>query len=119
MTMFILALLLILVAAPLLITMKNPARIFEYPFFMAFAFAAFIVPQAVVLIRFPGFVEDGSVIAMLIMCCLCIGRVLSGILIGPECGHVEFTSKPLDMSRLFRVGILFTAVAYAMGASYP
>jgi len=108
-------LLIMLVAVPLAITIKKPVRIFEYPFFMAFAFAAFIVPQAFALIRFPGVVEQSSVTAVLLMSCFCMAACFLGYLFAPSALMLNWTSRPIDMQRLFRVGIVFIALAYAMG----
>jgi len=114
MASFFFVLLLALAGAPLAMTMKKPARIFEYPFFMAFAFAAFIVPQALALIRFPGFVEDGSVTAVLIMACFCLISCFLGYQLAPSAVMLNLTSRPIDMNRLFRAGILFIALGYTM-----
>jgi len=106
--------LLALVGVPLAMTMKKPARIFEYPFFMAFAFAMFIVPQAFALIRFPGFVEEGSVTAVLAMSCFSMTACFLGYQLAPSAAMLHLTSRPVDMKRLFRVGIVFVAMGYSM-----
>ena len=106
--------LLVLVGVPLAMTMQKPARIFEYPFFMAFTFAAFIVPQAFALIRFPGFVEDGSVTAVLAMSCSCLISCFLGYQLAPSAVMLNLTSRPIDMKRLFRGGVLFIALGYSM-----
>jgi len=107
--------LIMLVAAPLAMTMKKPPRIFEYPFFMAFAFAAFVVPQAFSLIRFPGFVEQSSVTAVLTMSCLCMAACFLGYQLAPSALMLRWTSRPIDMPRLFRAGVVFIALGYMMG----
>jgi hypothetical protein len=107
--------LLVLVAVPLAMTLKRPARIFEYPFFMAFAFASFVVPQAFSLIRFPGFVEEKSVTAVLLMSCFCMIACFLGYQLTPSALMQRWTSRPVDMNRLFRVGVVFIALGYAMG----
>lgn len=114
MASFFLIVLLLLAAVPLGMAMKKPARIFEYPFFMAFAFAAFIVPQAYSLIRFPGFVDDSSVIAVMLMSCLCLSACFVGYQFAPSGLMVRWTSRPIDMKRLLHAGILFIACGYAM-----
>jgi len=95
-------------------TIKQPARIFEYPFFMAFAFAAFIVPQAFSLIRFPGFVEEKSVTAIVLMSCFCLTACFLGYQLAPSALMQRWASRSIDMGRLLRVGILFIALGYAM-----
>src|SRR5437879_3014099 len=92
--------LLVLVAVPLAMTLKRPARIFEYPFFMAFAFAAYIVPQAFSLIRFPGVVEEKSVTAVLLMSCLCLVACFLGYQLAPSAVMQRWTSRPIDINRL-------------------
>ena len=60
-----------LVTSPLAMAIRNPKRILEYPCFMAFAFAVFIVPQAYSLDLFPGAVEVTSVTAVLATRTIC------------------------------------------------
>jgi hypothetical protein len=103
-----------LVTAPLLLALKKPVLIFEYPFFMAFAFAAFILPQAYSLIRFPGAVQDTSVNAVLLMCCLCMAACLVGYQLAPSAAMIRWATRPINMQRLFRVGVIFVALSYAM-----
>ena len=95
-------------------TMKKPILIFEYPYFMAFAFAAFIVPQAYSLIRFPGVVQDASVDAVLLMSCLCMLACVLGYQLAPSAAMTRWATRPVDLQKLFHVGLLFVAVAYWM-----
>jgi hypothetical protein len=103
-----------LVAVPLAMTIKKPACIFEYPFFMAFAFAVFIVPQAFSLIRFPGFVEQSSVDAVLLMACLCLIASFLGYQMAPSAFMLHWASRPVNMQRLLRAGLCFIVFAYLM-----
>jgi hypothetical protein len=104
-----------LVTLPLAMTLKKPTLIFEYPYFMAFAFAAFILPQAYSLIRFPGEVQEASVDAVLLMSCLCMAACLLGYQLAPSAAMTRWATRPIEMQRLFRVGVFFVALAYLMG----
>jgi len=110
--------LIVLVAAPLASMITRPARIFEYPFFMAYAFAVFIVPQAFSLLRFPGAVESEAVENVLIMSCLCLGACLFGYLFAPNTIVKLWATRRVDRARLLHVAAVFIAVGYAMGALF-
>lgn len=103
-----------LVAVPLTMAVHTPARIFEYPFFMAFTFAVFIVPQAYSLIRFPGFVEQSSVDGVLFMACLCLIACFFGYQMAPSAIVLRWASRPVNMDRLLRAGLAFIALACLM-----
>ena len=109
-----LVILIALVAVPLGMTLTRPTRIFEYPFFMAFAFAVFILPQAFSLIRFPGAVEDSSVDAVLLMSLLCMAACFVGYRWTAGSIMMRWATHSVDLRRLFHVGVLFIAVGYAM-----
>src|ERR1700691_4151645 len=100
--------LLILTGVPLAMTIQKPVRIFEYPYFMAFTFAAFIMPQTLALIRFPGDVENESVEAVLLMACLCLAACFVGYRFRPSALIMRWTNRSTDMERLFHIGLLFT-----------
>src|ERR1035437_5769404 len=78
MTWFYFWMLVILVGTTLVVTLFKPEKIYEYPFFMAAAFAVFIVPQAVSLIRFPGGAQPEWIANALLMSCLCFGACWLG-----------------------------------------
>lgn len=106
-----------LVAMPLAATLKRPVLSFEYPAFMAFAFAAFILPQAISLMRFPGSVQDESVTAVLTMACLCMGCCLAGYRLAPSRMAIRLASRPIDPERFFHVGIVFIVIGLAATAT--
>src|SRR5882672_9938449 len=105
-------LLVALVAWPLLMAFKHPNRMFEYPAIIAFAFGAFIIPQAISLIRFPGQVEVKSVNAVLLMACLCMACAIAGYRLAPNAQLRRWFSRPADVGKLFHVGLLFTGCGY-------
>jgi hypothetical protein len=97
----------VLVALPLTATLRRPALIFEYPFFMAFTFAAFILPQSISLMRFPGYVQDESVAAVLLMSVLCMAACLLGYRLAPSQLAIHLASRPMDLNKLFHAGVVF------------
>jgi hypothetical protein len=111
-----LVILVALAGVPLAMTIQRPVRIFEYPFFMAFAFAVFIVPQAFSLIRFSGDVEDSSVDAVLLMSCLCLTACFVGYRLPLGSMTMRWTTRAVDLKRLFQVGLVFIAISYAAGS---
>jgi hypothetical protein len=90
----------------------QPRRMFEFPAFMTFAFAAFILPQAISLVRFPGEVEVRSVTAVLIMSVLCLVCGWLGYFARPNATLLNWTARPVDMARLFHVGLAFSAISF-------
>ena len=112
MTQFYFWLFVLLAAGAVGYALWKPARMFEYPAFMGFAFAAFLLPQAVSLMRFPGGVQGESVQAVLLMGCLCLGAVLLGYLLRPNLMLVAWTARAMDMRKLFHVGLAFVAISY-------
>lgn len=104
-----------LVAWPLITVIKERKRMFEYPAIIAFAFGAFIVPQAISLIRFPGQLEESSVDAVLFMGCLCMACAILGYRLSPNAQLRRFFSRPADMNKLFHVGLFFTCCGLYFG----
>jgi hypothetical protein len=90
----------------------KPARIFEYPYFMAITMAIFILPQAVSLIRFPGPAPETAIRSVLLMSCLCLGASVVGYLLKPIPFIMRSVVRPLSFNRLFHVGILFIACGF-------
>src|SRR4051794_15005907 len=78
--------LIVLASLPLLRVLARPERIYEYPYFMAAAFAIFIVPQAVSLVRFPGAAPESAVRNVLLVSCLCLASCLVGHRLWPWSG---------------------------------
>ena len=83
----------------------KPARIFEYPYFMAGVFAVFIVPQAYSLMLFPGGVRASSVEDVLLVTCLCLGAGILGYQAPIYSRGFQFLIRPLDPNRLFHFGL--------------
>lgn len=112
----LLLLLLGLVAIPLVTTIQRPARIFEFPAFMAFTFAVFVLPQAVSLISFPGDIDAESVSAVLAMCCLCMFACIAGYRLAPSRLMVHWASRRIDLGKLFHAGVVFAVTGLGMRA---
>lgn len=91
---------------------RKPARIFEYPQFMATVFAVFILPQAVSLTRFPGTTPAGAIETVLLMCVLCLGMCLAGYLVRPSKSALPYLTLPVNAPRLFIGGLVFVACGY-------
>ena len=108
----------VLTTALIAASLARPARIFEYPYFMAFAFAVFIAPQAWVLTRFPGGVKDSAVEDVFLMASLCIAACYLGYQIAPNKAIVRWASRPIDTQRLFHIGVIYTAIALALSARF-
>jgi hypothetical protein len=83
----------------------KPARIFEYPYFMAGVFAVFILPQAYSLMLFPGGVRISSITDVFLVTCLCLGAGLLGYQAPVYSRGFQFLIRPLDPARLFHFGL--------------
>lgn len=100
---FLYLLILVIIGTLVPVTWK-PARIFEYPFFIAAVFAVFIVPQAISLVHFKGQVTEEDVTMVLLMSILCMTMAILGYRLPPSKGIVTFFSRPADPDRLLQVG---------------
>jgi hypothetical protein len=107
-----------LVAAPIARMLVRPEKGCEFPCFMAAAFAVFILPQALSLVRFPGGVSAESVEAALLMSCLCLAACLAGYQAGPVRAIVERTSRPADPDRLFAAGLALMGAGFVFDWHY-
>src|SRR6266850_1026832 len=112
MTLFYFIMLLGLVSVPVIRMLFRPEKTFEYPYFMATAFAVFILPQAFSLMRFPGGVAEQSVEDVLLMSVLCLAACMVGYKIAPEYALVRRARSRVEAGRLFHAGILFTSLGY-------
>lgn len=90
----------------------RPSRMYEFPAFMTLAFGAFILPQAISLLRFPGEVSEEAVDTVLLMTCVCLGACFLGYRLKPNVALLRWTQRPVDLGRLFHVGLFFIAVSY-------
>ena len=87
----------------------QPARMYQYPYFMAAAFAVFLFPQAVSLIRDPGIAVDG-VEPVLLMANLCLIMVYVSSLFPTVRGVVKATTVELSETRLLQAGFALTVI---------
>lgn len=101
-----------LVLASLTMVMLQPARIFEYPYFMAATFGGFILPQGISLLRFPGDAPAEAVTMVMLTSCLCLGACWLGYLLPVNRLIAYHTSRPVNHQRLFDVGVVFVLIAY-------
>lgn len=93
-------------------TIRKPTCIFEYPQFMAAVFLAFIVPQAVSLLRFPGSTPAGALTSVLLMCCLCAAMCWAGYRVRLKPRALRLLNHQADPARLFIGGLVFVACGY-------
>lgn len=100
-----------LLIAILSVALYKPEKIYEYPYFMAVAFASFVLPQAISLIRFPGGVRDDGVADVLLMTCLCLGACWVGYQIRPLKFFQEKLVLPVNPDRMFHGGIVFIIIS--------
>jgi len=88
----------------------RPRLIYEFPYFMAGTFIAFILPQAFALYRN----EWGGVYLenTLLMCCLCLAACWLGYLPRPYPSFAEKLDVPVNSSRFLHGGIVLVLVGY-------
>src|SRR5882762_4820526 len=84
-----------------------PKRFYEYPYFMAAPFVAFIVPQAFSLVRFPFGTKPEAIDTVLLMTLLCVVACILGYRAPVNRWIVEKSQIPVDDRRLFRWGVFF------------
>ncbi len=87
----------------------QPARMYQYPYFMAAAFAVFLFPQAVSLIQDPGAAADG-VEPVLLMANLCLIMVYLSSIFPTIKGVVRNTTIELSERRLLQAGVALTVI---------
>ena len=100
------------------ITKKD--RVYQYPFFMGFAFVSFILPQAAALIKNFGSVPERSVQQVLIMSCLCAGMCWLGYQLPLPSAWIGQSNWHLDRKRLkigafiyVCIGLIFWILVYS------
>ena len=85
-------------------------RIFEYPFFMAFAFAGFVVPQAYGLLT-GGFAPDDWVADTMLVTVLCLGACWIGYAkTTPKAAILQKLNFDIAPGRLAVAGVVFSAI---------
>lgn len=87
--------------------LASPARMYEYPYFMAAVFAAFVVPQAISLKRFPLGATPESIDAVLLMTLLCVLASVIGYRAAANRWIIERVHVPVNDRKLFHFGVLF------------
>ena len=92
-----------MVLSLLAVVMVRPARIFEYPYFMAATMFGFILPQGISLLRFPGEATEDGITNVLLMSCLCLAACWIGYLLPVNRVIAYHTSRPINNQRLFDV----------------
>ncbi|TLD69943.1 hypothetical protein FEM03_14520 [Phragmitibacter flavus] len=102
-----------------LFVLKSPAKIFEYPYFMAAVMAIFVLPQAYSLILFPGGVNMPEIKDMLLICSLCLWCCAFGYKFAPSVSIIRDISRPVDLDRFLIVGVAFALVGLASGVFLP
>ena len=101
-----------LVGGTLIHGLAKTERFFEYPYFMATAFAVFIIPQAVSLVRFPGAVNEEWLGNTLLMACLCFGMCWFGVPINVSLAEGALVTASMRWRRLFLGSLVFIAISY-------
>lgn len=90
----------------------RPIRVYQYSYFMAAAFAIFILPQAISLLRFPDAAPPSAVEGALFMACLCLGMCLLSGAFPASRWIVRRTTRRLHEDQLFHAGIALIAIGH-------
>lgn len=112
MTWFCFWLLIGVVGILLTLVMVKPARVFEYPYFMAATFGVFILPQAVSLLRFPGDAPESAITSVLLTSCLCVSACWLGYQLPINRRIAYHAARRVNSRRLFDMGVGFIVIAY-------
>jgi len=91
-------------------TVVRPRLIYEFPYFMAGTFIAFILPQAYALYKnaWGGVYLEST----LLMCCLCLAACWFGYLPRAHTGFLQKLNVPVSTSRFLHGGIVLVLVGY-------
>ena len=91
-------------------TVVRPRLIYEFPYFMAGTFIAFILPQAYALYKnqWGGLYLESA----LLMCCLCLAACWFGYLPRAHAGFLQKLNVPMSTSRFLHGGIALVLVGY-------
>ena len=91
-------------------TVVRPRLIYEFPYFMAGTFIAFILPQAYALYKnqWGGLYLEST----LLMCCLCLAARWFGYLPRAHAGFLQKLNVPMSTSRFLHGGIALVLVGY-------
>src|SRR3954463_3550541 len=107
-----LILLTLLLAGILGRALLSPKRIYEYPYFMAAPFVAFILPQAYSLVRYPFGTRPEAIETVLLMTLLCVLACIFGYRAPVNRWIVDKTQIPVDDRRLFYWGVFFVLCGF-------
>ena len=106
--------LLIIVCASLLIWgVVQPARIYQYPFFMSAIFTTFLIPQAFSLVSVPGLASTEAIERVLFFSCLCIAMCWVGYQPKPSLKVLRRLSFEVDENKLARAAFVLAGVGYS------
>jgi len=91
-------------------TVVRPRLIYEFPYFMAGTFIAFILPQAYALYKnqWGGLYLEST----LLMCCLCLAACWFGYLPRAHAGFLQKLNVSMSTSRFLHGGIALVLVGY-------
>lgn len=90
-------------------------RIYQYPFFMASIFIAFILPQVGPLIETTDFLSQAAFVRVLVMACLCVSMCWVGYRAQPKLQWLQQLNIPLNDQKLIHIALLFTVMGYVFG----
>lgn len=96
----------------------RPRLVFEYPYFMAVAATAFILPQAYGIYLHADVFGEDAISGLFLMCTLCLGACWLGYRGGRHQRKFAWLSLPLDFRRLFQGGVMLIIVSYIFRYSF-
>ncbi len=102
----------LLILLPLIHGIAKPERFYRYPYFMAAAFAVFLLPQSVSLRRFPGGVPLESIPQVLLMAVLCLGACLASARLPKSRALARLLDRPVALERLLPPAAVFVGAAF-------
>lgn len=91
--------------------MRSSERIYQYPFLIAAIFTAFLMPQAISLVKSPGIVAVSSVDSILLISSLCLWAAWIGYRLRPNRKIIAIFDIQLNDKKLFQIGIFFVLVS--------
>ncbi|MGL5033788.1 MAG: hypothetical protein ACRC6M_08305, partial [Microcystaceae cyanobacterium] len=87
-------------------------RLYQYPFFMASIFLAFILPQAIALVNNPYYMTPTALERVLLYSALCVAMCWLGYQIKPDRQWLQFFNTPISEKKLFNAGIVLLGIGY-------
>lgn len=98
-------------AALVFSVVSQPRRIYEYPYFMAFVFAGFVLPQAYG-IAVGGWAPEEWIRDLLLMCVLCLSSVWLGYRVEPKKTMLSKLKIPVNESLFGLAGLGLVGMGY-------